>query len=153
MEITSKVEGLRDLQKGLKSLGGTVERKISRSVVGKAGTILLKEARAKAPLGRTGALKRALTKRAKHRAKDDYYSTRIGVKSGVFGSHREAKRRGKGASYKPDEAVRYFRFLELGTKYHAAKPFLAVTIETKGDEVVKFLSSELGKQIEAAAKR
>lgn len=152
MQITTNIQGLGDLQKGLKSLGGSVERKISRSAVGKAGTILLKEARSKAPV-KTGALKRALTKRAKHRAKDDYYSSRIGVKSGVFSSHREAKRRGKGASYKPDEAIRYYRFLELGTKHHAAKPFLGGVIETRGDAVVKFLSTELGKQIEAAAKR
>ena len=26
--------------------------------------------------------------------------------------------------YQPDETVRFYRFLELGTKYHKAKPFL-----------------------------
>lgn len=151
MEVTGKIDGLKGIQKSLKSLDGKLERKISRSAVGKAGTILLKEARSKAPV-RTGALRRSLTKRSKHRAKDDFYSVRIGVKSGVFSSSRTARRKGRGAGYTPDESIRYFRFLELGTKYHAAKPFLGVVIDSKGDAAIKFLSAELGRQIEAAVK-
>lgn len=152
MEITNKIEGLSGLQKSLKSLSGKVERKISRSAVGKAGTLLLKEARAKAPV-RTGALRRALTKRVKNVAKNDFYSVQITVRGGVMSSHRTAKRRGVGADYHPDEVIRYYRFLELGTKHNAAQPFLAPIVETKGKATIDFLGQELGQQIEKAAKR
>lgn len=150
MKINGKVEGLRKIQKNLKKLDGKVERKIARSAVGKAGTILLKAARAKAPVG-TGAVKKSLTKRSRHRAKDDFYSVLISVRSGVFRSSRSARRRGVGAEYQPDETIRYYRFLELGTKYHAAQPFLQPVIDQSGSAAVEKLKSELGKQIEIAA--
>jgi hypothetical protein len=53
------------------------------------------------------------------------------VKPGEFVSKRFVRAKGLTKSgrrtrrtYQPDESVRFYRFLELGTKYHAAKPFL-----------------------------
>ena len=49
---------------------------------------------------------------------------RITVRPGVFLTRRIAKSKKSGRRYHPDEASRFFRFLELGTKYTPAKPFL-----------------------------
>jgi len=55
----------------------------------------------------------------------------VTVKSGVFLTTRLVRKRKRTKSgrrsrsrYHTDEAIRFYRFLELGTKFHAAKPFL-----------------------------
>jgi|VirMetMinimDraft_7_1064189.scaffolds.fasta_scaffold82975_2 hypothetical protein len=49
----------------------------------------------------------------------EFVSKRFVRAKGLTKSGRRTRR-----TYQPDEAVRFYRFLELGTKYHAAKPFL-----------------------------
>lgn len=147
--ITSKITGLKEIQRKMKNLSGKMERKIARSAMGKASTILAREVRTKAT---SATVKKAIIKRARNNASNHYYSTLIGVKSGVFRSSRIAHRKKSGKAYAPDEAVRYFRFLETGTKHMAAKPFLLPAVENKGDAAVEKLKHELGTQTENAVK-
>jgi len=132
-----------------KKLPAKMERKVYRGAVSRSATPILKKARS---LTTSQTVRKALTKRARNKARDGYFSSIITVKSGVFRSKRTARRRGKGAVYSPDEAIRYYRFLELGTKYHAARPFLKPALDSSEGEVESKLRNELWRGIIKVAK-
>jgi HK97 gp10 family phage protein len=131
----------RQFQKLAKALPGKMERKVYRGAVSRTATIVLKSAREFA----IGSIKKAVTKRAENKAREGYFGSKIGVKSGVFRSERTARRRGVGAIYQPDEVIRFYRFLELGTKYHKAKPFLRRALASEKGRVKPKMENELFK--------
>ena len=141
MKITSQISGLKDIQKRLKNLDDKVERKIARAAVGKSGTPILKEARLRAPVD-SGALKKSLTKRARHRARDHFFSVVITVRGGVFRDEKQG-----------NEVIRYYRFLELGAKHRPAQPFLNPALKSAQSTSVNTLKKELGSKIEQEARK
>jgi len=76
------VTGDKELDAKLASLPNKVQRKIARSALGKAMTLLLKEAKKKAPVGTTGALKSSLGRRFKRITRQGITQAKVGIDVG-----------------------------------------------------------------------
>lgn len=150
MRTTVKVEGLKELRERAKKLDARLQRRVYNRAVRAGARLVVKKAKAAVPL-RTGALRRSLVHRASSKPKLGLYGVKITVKAGRKASERTAKRRGVGADYHPDAVERYYRFVELGTKYHPAKPFLEPALEGSQAEVLAAVRQELKAGLEREA--
>jgi len=142
------ISGMRELQRRARSLNHKLERRSYSKAVRAASKPVLDQAVGKAPMGRTGTLKRSIKARSASKPSRYLYGMKLTVIGGKFASDRTAKRRGVGNAYRPDEAVRYYRFQELGTKYHPAQPFLEPALEASASEFLNTLRRELAAEIE-----
>ena len=142
MKFSIKTQGLPELRRNIKQLDTKLKRTSYRFAARKGGDVLLKEAKERAP-ERTGALKKALVRRAKSSASKGIYEAIITVKGGVFSNKRTVQRRKSRKAYQPDEVIRYYRFLELGTKYHPAKAFLEPSVGAKATEAINAFQEAL----------
>lgn len=145
--IKIEVTGLRELQRRARSLNEKLERRSYAKAVRAASKPVLSRAVLMAP-GRTGTLKRSIKARTSSKPSRYLFGMKLTVIGGTFSSDKTARRRGVGASYRPDEAVRYYRFQELGTKYHPAKPFLEPALEASASDFLNTLRRELAAEIE-----
>jgi len=136
------VTGMRELNRNAQKLETRLRKRVYSKAVRKASKPVLAKAITKAP-GRTGTIKRSLKSRADNKAREMKFGMKITVIGGKFSSERTAKRRGVGKSYRPDESVRYYRFTELGTKYHPAKPYLKPALKASGAQFLSTLQSDL----------
>jgi HK97 gp10 family phage protein len=141
------ISGMRELQRRARSLNHKLERRSYSKAVRAASKPVLSRAILMAP-GRTGTLKRSIKARSASKPSRYLYGMKLTVIGGKFASDRTAKRRGVGNAYRPDEAVRYYRFQELGTKYHPAQPFLEPALEASASEFLNTLRRELAAEIE-----
>ena len=125
-----------------------MQKRVYSKAVRVASKGVLEKARSKAP-GRTIA--KALTVRSNSKPARMLFGMKLTVRGGVFSSDRTARRRGSGTTYRPDEAVRYYRFQELGTKYHPAKAFLEPALEASSKKFLTTLKRELEAGLEREA--
>ena len=146
-----QLTGMDELRRRIGRLERKLQRRVYTKAVREGGKVVQREVKERAPR-RTGAMARAVSVRASSKAARNLFGVKVSVRSGVFSSARTAKRKGKGATYKPDEVVRYYRFLELGTKHHPAQPFLAPALERRGAEVMRVVGEELRAGVEREAK-
>ena len=146
----SDIVGLDKTLRNLKNLSGKVERKIARSAVASAGTILLNQARADAPKDK-GFLQNALIKKARNRANNHYYSTLVTVDQNAFRSRRTVKK------YSPDWVERYFSIINnimvQGTSKYKPTSGNFQTSQTQAQEAINKMNLQLGKKIEAEARK
>lgn len=143
-----KVEGFRELRKRAEKLDARLRRKVYGTAVRAGGKILVEAAQAQVPV-RTGAVRRSLVHRASSKPSKGLFGVKITVKGGLKSSERVAHRKGsKGKPYFPDAVERYYRFLELGTKHHAAKPFLEPALDSKAGAVLNAVKETLAAGIE-----
>lgn len=148
MEVNYRIEGARELQRKLRQFPGKMERKVYRGAVNRGGTPTLQKARS---LSSSATVKKALTKRARHDAANGFFTVIVTVKGGVFRSQRTATRK-RGTVYHPDEALRFYRFLELGTRHHAAKPFLGPALLATQNQFREKMRQEIETGIEKVAR-
>ena len=120
-----EIKGLRELDRELRKLSRKAQRQTVTRALREAAKPMLAEARAKAPVGSTGKLKRGIVIRAVPRLPKGNFGVMVGVKKEVF----------------------YARFLEFGTRRMAPKPFLRPSYEQGKNKAVgdiaKRLKSEL----------
>ncbi|MCW1914340.1 hypothetical protein OJ996_12190 [Luteolibacter sp. GHJ8] len=94
-------------------------------------------------------MKRSLVHRASSKPSKGLFGVKVTVKGGARSSDRLAHRKGNaGKDYYPDAVERYYRFAELGTKYHPAQPYLKPALEGKADEVLNVVKRELAAGLE-----
>lgn len=149
-------------------------RRVYQKAVGAGGKIVAAAAKGKVPR-RTGALGGSIVHRVSSKPKAGLFGVKVTVKAGRFASERTARRKGRligkaervmaprksgkarkarvrhFEEYKPDAVERYYRFLETGTKYHAAKPFLAPSLSETAPAVLAAIKSELAAGLEREA--
>ena len=144
-----RVDGLAELRRNIAKLGDGMARRVYQKAVGAGGKVVAAAAKAQVPR-RTGALGKSIAARVSSKPREELFGVKITVKAGLFSSQRTARRRGrsrkgKGGSgiYKPDAVERYYRFLETGTKYHPATPFLKPSLEGSAAKVLAVIKGEL----------
>ena len=150
-EQTFQIVGLRELQARASRLEAKLERRVYSKAVRSASKPVLASVVRKAP-ARSGAVKRSLVARANNKAPKMLFGVKITVKGGVKSSGRTARRGGKGNSYSPDETVRYYRFIERGTKHHAARAFLEPGLDSSASQFLSTLKRELALELEKQAR-
>lgn len=142
-----KLEGVEDLKRALSEASKTIRTKAVRGALREAGKVIQAAARAAAPVlsvpsknRKPGTIKRNIVVRASKLARQAgsegvYVSVR-----GIRGKAR-VKRLGKAGANNPNDPY-YWRFVELGTRKMAAKPFMQPAAESKGQQAVdKFMQS------------
>jgi HK97 gp10 family phage protein len=147
-----KVEGFKELRNRALKLDARLRKKVYGAAVRAGGKVLVDAAKGKVPV-RTGSVKGSLVHRASSKPAQGLFGVKVTIKGGKKSSNRVAHRRGgKGSSYFPDAVERYYRFQELGTKYHPAKPFLKPSIEGNQSAVLNAVKTTLATGIEREAR-
>lgn len=145
--IRFEVDGLRELRARAARLEAKLARRSYSKAVRAASKPVTKKAISLAP-GRTGTVKKSIKARSDNKPSKFLFGMKIGVIGGKFSSDRTARRRGVGSAYKPDESIRYYRFQELGTKHHPAKPFLEPALKSSAGVFLSTLRRELAAELE-----
>lgn len=91
-KASAKLEGGKELQRALKTLGVRVQRKVLRQAVNAASTPVVKAARRKAPK-QSGLLRKSLGKKLKTYTKNGTVMALVGPRKDVEGEHEGEKRR------------------------------------------------------------
>ena len=152
MAASVKIEGLKELRDRALKLEQRMRRKVFNAAARAGGKIVVAAAKAQVPV-RTGSVRSSLVYRASSKPSLGLFGVKVTIKGGKKASARVAHRRkGKGGEYFPDAVERYYRFQELGTKHHPAKPFLRPALADKATEVFNVVKRELEAGLEREAK-
>lgn len=124
MIFGSSVKGIKDVSRRIEEMKPQIQR-ATRKALDASGQQLLRDAKSKAS---SSHVKRSLVI-----VEPSPNVRTLTVKPGEFVSERVVRRKLKSGrrssrTYQPDESSRFYRFLEKGTKYHAAKPFMVPAI-------------------------
>lgn len=124
LDVSFRVLGEEQLQRELARLPERVRRSVVTTALRKGGRIIVKEARARAPV-RTGALRKAIgTKIVRDQAGDRALQVGVRRKTGVFYGH-------------------LVEFGHGGPHAAAPHPFLEPAVNAVKDEVVAAVKAEL----------
>lgn len=137
-EITMQVQGLRELEQKLHSLGPQLAKNALRSSVNAAAQVVKKEAQTRVPVD-TGRLKRALY--VKHIREESNATQQT-----FYVSVRQGKR-----YQQKDLDAFYWPFVELGTVYKPARPFLRPAFEAAKERAIERIRDKLAERIERIA--
>lgn len=145
--IEVKLVGIEDLKRALADAPKQIRTKAVRGALREAGKVIQSAARAAAPVlavptprRKPGTVKKNIVVRASKFARQTgdegvYINVR-----GIRGKARVAKL-GRAGAANPNDPY-YWRFVEMGTKKLAARPFLRPAAESKGQEAIdKFMTS------------
>lgn len=145
--LTIKLEGIDELKRALAEAAVSIRTKAVRGALREAGKVIQAAARSAAPVlavptaRRTpGTVKRNIVVRASKFARQaGNEGVYVNVR-GIRGSAR-VKRLGKAGASNPNDPY-YWRFVEMGTRKMAARPFLRPAASSKGQEAIdKFMQS------------
>ena len=149
-----RISGLEDAQRALAELPRKLRFGAVRKALRASGRVIQTEARARAPVLQTatkyrirGLVRRSIAVRA----------SRLARRRGDVGVYVTVRRltgkqiaageaAGFGAGRNPRDPF-YFRFLELGTRRMAARPFIGPALQSKGEEATRAFSDELRRAI------
>ncbi|MDB6078751.1 MAG: Phage protein gp10 [Akkermansiaceae bacterium] len=154
-KVQIKVEGLKELRDRIAKLDRGLQRRVYNKATKAGSKIVVAAAVAKVPV-RTGSVKKSITARASSKPSRGLFGVKITIKGGLKSSERTAKRGSKksgkgrkgGSTYFPDAVERYYRFTELGTKFHPAQPYLKPALEDKKSAVLEAIKTELAAGLE-----
>lgn len=129
--VTAKVEGLRELDRDLRALGPSLARGGLRAAVNAGAQVIKKAAQAFAPV-LTGRLSRKAiyVRRAKELSNNYSQNYVVAVRTGT----KHAKK---------DRDAYYWWFLEFGTRFMAAMPFMRPAFESKKTEAFQAIRDKL----------
>jgi HK97 gp10 family phage protein len=145
-----EVRGLKELAKRANRLDAALRRKVYNRAMKEGGKIIKAKAAALVPV-KTGTTRKSLVVRSSAKAAKGLYGIKITVRGPALASARVAHRKGsKSKPYQPDAVERYYRFQELGTKHHPAKPFLKPALESAAPEALETVKKTLAAGIEQA---
>jgi|GEM_PF-6622355 len=148
--VRFEVKGLKELAKRANRLDAALRRKVYNRAMKEGGQVIKAKANSLVPV-KTGTTKRSLVVRSSTKASKGLYGIKITVRGPALASQRVAHRKGnKSKEYHPDAVERYYRFQELGTKYHRAKPFLKPALESAAPAALEAVKEALAAGIEQA---
>lgn len=153
-----KLDGVEDLKRALSEAAADIRKKAVRGALREAGKVIQGAARATAPVllvatptRKPGTVRRNIVVRASKFARQ---AGNEGVYINVRGIRGRARvaRLGRAGANNPNDPF-YWRFLELGTKKMAARPFLQPAAASKGDEAISKFMQSVVPQIEKLNRR
>jgi HK97 gp10 family phage protein len=147
-----QITGFKELQRRAQKVDVKLRKKIYAKAARAAGKAVVEAAKSSVPV-RTGGVRRSLVHRSASKPSKGLFGVKVTVKGGKLGasSGRSAtRRRGKGGTYNPDAIERYYRFTELGTKYHPAQPYLKPSLEMHTGKIIEVFRSTIAAGIEEA---
>lgn len=147
-----QITGFKKLRNNINRLEKGLQRRVYNRAVRAGGKIVVATAKSAVPK-RTGRLAASLVYRASSKPSKGLFGVKITVKGNAAAGGRTSQRRGVGAVYRPDAVERYYRFVETGTKYHAAKPFLKPALQNQSGAVLSAIKRELESGLEREARR
>lgn len=156
--MTVKLEGVEDLKRALAEASTHIRTKAVRGALREAGKVIQSAARAAAPIlavptktRKPGTIQRNIVVRpSKMARKEGMEGVYVSVR-GIRGNAR-TKRLGKAGATNPNDPY-YWRFLEMGTRKMAAKPFMRPAAENKGAQAVEKFMQTVVPQIEKLNRR
>lgn len=131
MEVRTKFEGGRKLERALKELGPIPARKLGGKALKAGGEVIADFARVLVPV-KTGLLEESIVVVAARASSDRERKAVIGFKR---------------------PASRYAHLVEFGTSHSAPQPFIRPAIDTRGDDAIAVIGHQLWAGIAAEAKR
>lgn len=146
--ITMRLEGAMELQRRLSTLPAKVEKKVVRRSLRVGAKMFQRQAKANAPVGETGDLKRALAVRAGRRRRGSA-SVRV-----IFNTKKYplvSYTRG-GKRYFYPAAVEYGWKKPDGTR-HPAQPYFRPAFETEKHRALNATMREMRNGVEAEARK
>lgn len=144
---------IRAIIKALDKLPIELRKNAEKSVLRTGGNIILKAARAKAPV-KSGLLKKALG--VSVIAGPSYAEARIGVRSGVKYIYKNGKKTGRRSKYKKGkriDAAEVAFYQETGTPKMAANPFIRPALDSEKGKVFSAMVSGLDTHLAKVAAR
>lgn len=153
--------GLDGLLEALKALPPAVTSKNggpARVALAKGARVIRDDARDRAPVGKTGDLKKNIVMKRDGNPQRSGANERytVGVRGGAkkFANTKRNVRKGRaGKEYKTDGNTYYWRFKEFGTEKMPAEPFLRPAFESQKERALAVITDTLAKGIEHAAKK
>lgn len=140
MDVEIKLEGFDQLARQLRELPQALAKNALRAAVNAGATEVRKEVQARAPV-LTGRLRKSVYQAQVRELSSLYRQVYIvGVRSGPKRTKTGAKDRSRDAFY--------WRFLEFGTRYIAARPFLRPALATKKGAAIEAMARKLRERIE-----
>jgi HK97 gp10 family phage protein len=155
--IGIKVDGLKELEKALMELPKEIQGRPLRSAVSAAAGLIRDKAIEKAPLGKTGTLRKEIyryrSRRNSAKGRETFF---VGVKqgTGVYKDTEENRRKKRvGKKYKTQGKAYYWRFFEFGTIKMQKQPFLRPALENNKAGAVDIMKERLRKAIDNQVKK
>lgn len=163
MELETELVGFKLISRKMNKLNSDLKDRLARKAVSEVGTHLRRIVVRQVPI-ETQTLKKNIVKRVKSNKFTEYYYTKVTVKESD--SHPRAyktpvprqrrRRRSSGgynnSVYNPNNPERYYRFVETGTKYHNATPFLTPALEDNTEELERMVGNLIWQGMEAVLK-
>lgn len=144
MTATVKLQGFAELAAKLKELPQNISKNALRAGVSAGAVVIKNEAKRSVPVD-TGTLKRAIYHKQAREQSNQYKQVFIvGVKSG--------KRYQKVGKKQRNFDAFYWRFIEFGTRFISARPFLRPAFEKKKFEAIEAIKNKLKQRIDLANK-
>lgn len=149
-ETMIKVEGLKELQAALNQLPLEIQRRPLRSAVSAAAKVIVDDAKRRVPV-KTGNLQKSIIRyRSRSESAVGRETFSVAVKKGkqkYADTKRNRRLRRVGKSYQTAGEAFYWRFLEFGTKFMPAKPFLRPAFESQKAKAVEVIKTKLADAI------
>lgn len=142
-----RIEGARELERVLRQLPKKIGRRVLASAVRSAAEIVRREAAARAPVRAEAGLKRISKGKAATRA-PGFLKANI-IKKTLRGSSEAHA----AVMVGPRREAYYGWIVEFGDSRNVPRPFLRPAFDAKVGEAINKMGTQLGKNIERAAKR
>lgn len=133
--ITLNLRGMPELREALKRLGSALKMEVIQEALMKGAEPIRAAAAQKAPR-RTGTLAEEM----------------IAAHSTEWGRYARGAREAVAVRIGPSKKAFYGKFQELGTRRHAAQPFLRPAFDERKDEAMGIIRDELRRRVLAVGK-
>lgn len=149
------IDGMAEVQRMLKTISPRITKKNLRRAVNQGAAIVGKEARRRAPK-REGRLRRNI-KWKRRKGKSTYAKSSVYVQVGERTQQHELSTGhfmpGSGSFKDDPKDAFYWRFIERGTKYIVARPFIRPAVSSKFRVVVNHVRDELTRGVRTEVRR
>lgn len=137
--IQCQITGLRELETKMIALGPKLGMQAMRSALNAGAQTIKKDVQARAPFNTGKMKKNVYVTRSRSESGPTQMTYIVGIRSG-----KKEEIKGRDAFY--------WRFLEFGTKFIAARPFLRPAFESKKHEALTKFKQKLSQRLEALAR-
>lgn len=139
--VSVEIQGLAELDRKLRQFGPRLARNGLRAAVNAGAQVIKKDARNRAPVDTGRLSKKAIYVK---RIREEVTFTREAYAVGVrFGKREQQK----------DRDAFYWRWIEFGTKFKAARPFIRPAFESKKFEALQRIKEKLIERIEKLSRQ
>lgn len=147
MKLRIKIDGLAELNRKLMALPQAIRGRPLRAAVAAGARVVQKEARAQVPVD-SGLVRDRIRTMS---VRQEQQQSRAEVVAGVRRSKRVVKQQA-GNSGKKDDPY-YWKFIEFGTRFQPARPFLRTAFATTREEAAATIRDRLAKRVMIEAEK